>query len=103
MRIIKCDVCGDDYEPGADMIEMTIPASFVEAEGDGITIDVCSFTCVEVVVDGALGRAEEADKEEQPEESERFIAVPKAPTIGTDLDEKSLAKFTEQVTGVKRR
>jgi hypothetical protein len=107
VKIVKCDVCGEDYQPGDDMIEMVIPASFVDEEGEGIAIDVCGWPCVSAVVDSALRAGDQTpDGDEEPDsepEEKAFIAVPKVPTIDTTMDEQTLAHFTEQVTGVKRR
>jgi hypothetical protein len=106
MRIIQCDACGESFGRDDDLIEMIIPASFLEEEGPGISIDICGWPCVSRVVDSALNKVDEADQEDsQPEqqEGERFIAVPKIPSIDVDMDAQTLAKFTEQVTGVKRR
>jgi hypothetical protein len=105
MRIIKCDVCGTDYGPADDMIEMVIPASFLDEEGEGIAIDVCGWPCVNQVVDSALNTPQaEEEPASQPEEPVKpFVMVPKTPTIDTDMDPAEMARYTEAVTGVKRR
>lgn len=104
MRIVKCDVCGEEYGPKDDMIEMVIPASFLEEEGEGLLIDVCGWPCVYQVVDTAMDRvSSEEEKEEEEAKPEKFVVIPKTPTINVDMDPKALAKFTEQATGVKRR
>lgn len=109
MRFIKCDVCGEDYSRDDPVIEMVIPAYFLNEKEDdhpgfGLTVDVCSWQCVGQMVEGAEKR--ESDEPDQPEQETKepaFIAVPKLPTIDVDMDEKTLAKFTEEATGVKRR
>lgn len=100
MRIMKCDVCGEEYGPDEDMVEMAIPASFVDEE-ESLLLDVCSWQCVSRVVDTAIDRVNEDEEEE--EKSEKTVIIPKTPTINVDMDPKKLAQFTEQVTGVKRR
>ncbi len=111
MRIITCDVCGEQYEPTDDMIEMIVPASFIEEEGAGLRLDICGWPCVTGMVDSILGNLNNStpdafDEEEEGEEEakpEKFVVIPKTPTINVDMDPKALAKFTEQATGVKRR
>lgn len=101
MRITKCDVCGEEYRPDEDMIEMAIPASFVDEE-ESLLLDVCGWPCVSRVVDTAIDRVNGEEEEEKPE-PERTVLIPKAPTINVDMDAAALAKFTEATTGVRRR
>jgi hypothetical protein len=103
MRVTVCDVCEEKYGPGDPMIEMTIPAYFINEEvgPEALQVDVCSWECVDRVSRG-LVKSDEPDSEPE-EEPEAFIAVPKLPTIDSDMDRETLAKFSEQATGVKRR
>ena len=107
MRVTICDVCDAKFETDAEMIQMIIPGEFLgNVDGVTMTADVCSWPCVNTIVDGALNSFPEEEEKAQGEEEEKpqaFIAVPKTPTIDTSMDEKTLARFTEQVTGVKRR
>ena len=105
MRVTICDVCAEQYDVDAVMIEMSIPGRMLNQDVDeSIDVDVCSWACVTTMVQGVLSDAPDEEQEVVPEETPAaFIAVPKTPTIGTDMDEKTLARFTEQVTGVKRR
>lgn len=101
MRITKCDVCGEDYGPEKDMVEMAIPASFLDDDDEPILMDVCSWTCLGYVTEA--GKRSIDQTPDEPEEPEKVVEIPKLPTIDADMDEKTLARFTEQATGVKRR
>jgi hypothetical protein len=116
MRIIKCDVCGSEFERGTTledlftpddpMIRMQIPGEFLgHDDANDIVVDVCGWPCVNTMVDGALNAVDEGEEVPAPpeEKPQSFVAIPKTPTIDTNMDEKTLARFTEQVTGVKRR
>jgi hypothetical protein len=110
MRITICDVCDEKFDADAEMIAMLIPAEFLFTEGDPISVDICGWPCVNQLVDNALnnsiGDEMELPKPEEEEEEppvKPFIMVPKTPTIDTNMDEKTLAQYTESVTGVKRR
>lgn len=122
MRIIRCDVCDATFSADTEVIEMVIPADFLgNVDGVALHVDICSWGCVNQIIEGVLdapdmeeinrerrewkeqGRDALPDEEEEKAEPKPFIMVPTTPTIGTDLDEKELARFTEQVTGVKRR
>jgi hypothetical protein len=104
MRVTICDVCGEQFDVNAVMIEMSIPGRMLNQDVDeSIDVDVCGWSCVTTMVQGVLSDTAE-EEEVTPEETPAgFVAVPKTPTIGTDMDEKTLARFTEQVTGVRRR
>lgn len=108
MRIVKCDVCDEEYGPKDDMIEMVVPASFLDEEGEGLLIDACGWPCISTLVDSALNRVSD-DEEFPPDLPEKgdaekpFVMIPKSPTIDTTMTAEDLARYTEQVTGVKRR
>lgn len=107
MRIIRCDVCDAEFDGDMQVMEMVIPAVFLgNIDGVALHVDICSWACANQIVDGAIDSpVEEVPTPDEEEEApaKPFIMVPTTPTIGTDLDEKELARFTEQVTGVKRR
>ena len=105
MKVTVCDVCDEKYGPEDPMISMVVPSYFIDDQigPEALNLDVCSWECVDRISRGAHETATSSSQpEEQPEQPEKFIAVPQSPTI-KDMDEKELAKFTEQVTGVKRR
>jgi hypothetical protein len=108
VKIKQCDVCDEQFEWDREMIEMVIPAPFLNAE-DGLGVDICSWTCVRQVVDSIdpLGDAvDEPEDGEIPEElgSEKPLKAKKmAEDPRTTMSEQELAAYTESVTGVKRR
>ena len=87
MRIIKCDVCNEEFSGDAEMIQMVIPVKFLETNGDPIVVDICGWPCANQVVDGALSNSigdemelpkpEEKEVEDAP--TKPFIMVPKSP------------------------
>lgn len=106
MRIAVCDVCGAQQSLDDPMIEMTIPGEFMDEETAGYAtkVDVCSWNCVSSIVRGAFDEKPE-EAPEDTDQNEKLVIVPqkkKEPTVG-DLSAEELAKYTEQVTGVRRR
>lgn len=104
MKLVVCDVCGKQYNNYEDVIEMVIPASFLDEQGDGIAIDVCGWSCVSDVVESAQRAVDQTpDAPEEPDSQPERVAVPVVPTIDPNMDEETLARFTQQATGVVRR
>jgi len=107
MRITICDVCDEKYEPDAAMLQVLVPTEFLNTTGDALVVDVCGWPCMNQMVDNFLNQTVE-DPEPEPEKEEEppvkpFIMVPKTPTIDTNMDPAEMARYTEAVTGVKRR
>ena len=105
MRITICDVCDEKFDSDAEMIEMVIPADFLgNVDGIALHVDICGWPCANQIVDGALNTPEpEPEEQEEKAPTKPFIMVPKSPMIDTDMDPAEMARYTEAVTGVKRR
>lgn len=109
MKIKICDVCDSKFEPDERLIEVVIPGEYLwEAEDeDEMRADVCSWNCLQQIVSGASDAGlvpDEEQGEDSGEKDEKLVMIPqkKSPTVG-DLTPEELAKYTEQMTGVKRR
>lgn len=109
MKIAVCDVCDARQSVDEPMIEMIIPSEFMDEENTGFStrVDVCSWHCVQSIVRGAFND-EEIKAEEPPEDidqDEKLVMIPqkKKERSVADYSPEELAKYTEQVTGVRRR
>jgi len=106
MRITICDVCDEKFDADAVMLQVLVPTEFLNTTGDALVVDVCGWPCMNQMVDNFLNQSvEEPEPEEQEVEQppKPFVMVPKTPTIDTDMDPAEMARYTEAVTGVKRR
>ena len=107
MRVLICDVCDEKYEDGDPMISMEVPAYFLNHEGnDVLKVDVCTWECVSRMVEAISQEDNEppsSPEEEEEAPPDRFLDVPPTPVVDNTMDPRALAKYTEQVTGVKRR
>lgn len=104
MRIKICDVCDEKYGDDDPMIEMVIPAYFINEAEIGLTVDVCSWECVQRIAMN-INPEEHEDEPEASAPAKKVAVRKEQPTDVTfpELSEQQLAEYTEQVTGVKRR
>ena len=118
MRITICDVCDEKFDADTVMLQVLVPTEFLNTNGDALVVDVCGWPCMNQMVDNFLSQSVEDDvpdmeeqererkqwKEENKDEAPKpFVMVPKTPTIDTDMSPADMARYTEAVTGVKRR
>ena len=102
MRYIQCDICDSRTSSDAELIQMTVPGSWIGQGDENLEIDVCSPQCLDQVVSVLMGEQPEEpepEPEPEPEGNGQIGGIQANPyrTIRLTPDESS------ELTGVKRK